>query len=131
MSSKFLHLRKFEHATGETPQQMHARLAWYGRRCRCGGPPAILIRVLAPFKELYRIAPETVTAMAHSDPAHPGQLPIIPTKHGPMIKTSEVVACANCAPAAERAAAHGPSWVIIEIDRGPDPRNRHVTGYEG
>jgi hypothetical protein len=129
--SKFLHMRRFGQQTGETPQEMHARLAWRGRRCRCGGPPAILIRVLAPFKELYRIAPDAVRAMAHSDPARPGQLPIIRTIHGPMIKTSEIVACANCAQAAERAAAHGPSWVICEIDRGPDPKNRLVTGYDG
>ncbi len=126
-----VHMKKFGQATGETPQEMHARLAWRGRRCQCGGAPAILIRVMAPFKELYLRSPEVIEAMAMSDPDHPGALPIIPTTYGPMIKTSEVVACVRCAPAAERAAAQGPSWALVEIDRGPDPKNRVVSGYRG
>jgi len=124
-----LHMRKFGRTTGESPQEMHARIAWHGRRCQaCGGPPAILIRVLAPFKELYERAPDTLTVMANSDPEHPGQLPIIPTQYGPMLRTSEIVACARCAPSAEKAAAHGPSWCLVEIDRGPDPTGKVSVG---
>lgn len=127
-----LRVRKFGRATGETPQEMHARVAWANKRCHhCGGPPAMLIRVLAPFKEVYKRVPEALRAMAQADPAHPGQIPVIPTTEGPMIRVSQLVVCAHCAPAAEKAAAHGPSWCIVEIDRGPDPKNRVSVGVSG
>ena len=37
----------------------------------------------------------------------------------PYIRVSEKVACAGCQVIAERAAARGPSWCVVEIKRGP------------
>ena len=131
--SKVIHTRRFADGK-ETPQEMHARVAWAGKRClKCGGKPHIVIRVIAPLKELQRLCPEVLMAIAagNPDPAHRGEVPVIPTVYGPMLRVSEVVACRLCAPDAEKAAAHGPSWTIVELDRGPDPKGRVVVGWEG
>jgi hypothetical protein len=124
-----IHTKKFGHRTGETPQEMHARLAWKGRVCRsCGGPPVIRIKVLTPVKEMN---PGIVAAIALRNPDGSGQLPVIKTAHGDMLMTADVFACRACRRDAERAAAKGPSFNIVEIDRGVDPTNKRVFGWEG
>lgn len=124
-----IHVKKFAGGR-ETPQEMHARIAWAGRRClHCKGPPAIRIKVFAPVEELKQRSPHVMAGLASAFPG--GSIPVVPTVHGPMLKTTDVVFCARCAPAAERAAAKGPSWALVEIDRGPDPKNRVVAGYRG
>lgn len=40
------------------------------------------------------------------------------------IRASVCYACRACAPTMERALAKGPSWAVVEINRGPDPTNR-------
>jgi hypothetical protein len=45
----------------------------------------------------------------------------VPLKDGVGIRTGEIFACAACGPEAERAAAHGPSYAVVAIDRLPDP----------
>jgi hypothetical protein len=37
----------------------------------------------------------------------------------PYVKMNTVYACKSCTPAAEKMAAKGPSWYVVEIDRGP------------
>jgi len=123
-----IHRKKFADGR-ESPQEMHQRVAWHGKRCLgCGGPPAIQIRVLAPIAELTRLAPGVMAAIAASNSDHPGAVPSVPTKYGAMMVTSETCYCRLCASAAERAAARGPSWTIVEIDRGPDPKQRVTVG---
>jgi hypothetical protein len=126
--AKVIHVRKFGASSGGlTPQEMHAKYAWPGKKCLgCGGPPAIRIRVLSPVREM---AHDVLMLIAASNPASPGTLPVIPTKFGPFLKTSDTFACAACAPAAERSAAHLPSWVIVEIERGP--QNTMFVGWDG
>jgi len=125
---KIIHVKKFAGGR-ETPQEMHARVAWAGRRCAaCKGPPAIRIKVFAPVAELVQRSPQLMGVLAARAG---GNLPVVPTTAGNMLKTSDLCFCALCAPTAERVAAKGPSWAIVEIDRGPDPTNRVATGYRG
>lgn len=49
------------------------------------------------------------------------------TPDGPSLIAGRVFACANCAGAAERAAAQGPSTARVFIDRGPGP-DKTVVG---
>lgn len=125
--SRPIHIKKFGQATGETPQEMHARLAWRGRRCQvCSGPPVVRIKVLTPVSEM---APGVLAAIAAADPEGKGRLPVIPTKHGNVLMTADVFACKLHQKGAERAAAKGPSFNIVEIDRGPDPTNKVTVGF--
>jgi hypothetical protein len=82
----------------------------------CNGKPAIRIRVLAPLKELTERSPEFVAGVIASNPEGPF-VPTIATTYGPMVKLSDVAFCDLCKTEAERTAAKGPSWYIIEIDR--------------
>ncbi len=44
---------------------------------------------------------------------------LVDTKHGQHIRISTVYACKACTPALEREVAKAPSWVIVDINRGP------------
>jgi hypothetical protein len=114
---KPVHLDKF--MKGQmTPSEVHKK---YGVRksCQsCGAPASIRIRVLVTLAELTQRQPEFVANIAASNPDGP-YVPTVPTKFGPMVLISDVGACDNCKGEAERAAAHHPSWAIVEINRGP------------
>lgn len=116
-----VHIRKFDDGR-RTPQEYHAQFAFKpGTKCvTCGGPPMARIRVFASVDELKARAPQFLLAIASASPFGAGQLPTVPTKYGPMVKVSETVFCKSCTPQAERHAARGPSWMLVEINRGPD-----------
>ena len=45
------------------------------------------------------------------------------------IRTSMAYACEQCSPAMEKVLAHDlPSYVVVDISRGPDPLNRVTVG---
>lgn len=125
---KAVHVRRFMGGT-MTPQEVHTQAL--NMRCeQCGAPAAERIRVLVQLKELVARNPEYVAQIMATNPDGPS-VPTVPTKYGPMVKVSDVGACRNCAAAAEKAAARGPSWAIVEITRGPDPTNRVVVQVPG
>lgn len=118
-----IHRDNFEKKYGMTPQEMHVRLG-VGRPCYgCGRPGVGVIRSLVQESEVVKRMPEFVgLVLAMRAAANPGsqpKLPTIPTTYGPLVKVKEIAVCQQCFPTAERAAAKGPSWVLVEISRGP------------
>ena len=111
-----------------SPEQLHRAFALRKPCHICGGPPAIRIRVLAPVTELMAKSPDVMLAIAANNPEHPGGIPTIPTKYGPMVMVSDLTACDRCKVEAERASAKHPSWVIVEIDHGAGPDKLVTSG---
>ncbi len=132
---KVVHIKKFGHITGETPTEMHRRTAWKGARCsNCTSPAAIRILTFVPVEELKVRAPNVYAGLV-TDCAERGEgLPVTRLKSSkvsdpkPYLCAATVYACSHCQAAAEKAAAHSPSFAIVEIDRGPDPTSRVVVG---
>jgi hypothetical protein len=91
----------------------------FRKRCKfCGGPPSIRIRVLVQLDELTRREPEFVAMIAATNPDGP-IIPTIATTYGAMVRLRDYCACSACQVDAEVAAAHYPSWQIVEINRAP------------
>lgn len=101
---------------GQSAQQVHAELAWYGQRCDgCKGPPALKVfvyLVLADMTVESREAVEFEIAMGRVQP--------IRGPRGLSVLWASKVACSSCAPTLERAVARRvPSWAHVVFDRGP------------
>lgn len=119
MSEKFV--RKF--MDGQiSPQEYHAKHAFPpGAKCHaCKRKPITTIRVYAPLKDILAVDP-MLKALSEIDPQAFMQLVTQGLFKEPMLLLSCVYACTSCTPEAERAAAKGPSWVVVDIDRGPSP----------
>lgn len=97
-----------------------------GEKCRmCENQKiAIRIRVFVEVDELVNRSPEIAgVIMARSDD---GSIPYVPMQFSgkggkvyKMVMVSVNAFCDSCAVDAERYAAKGPSWALVEIDRGP------------
>ncbi len=121
----------------ETAEEVHARCGFPpGAQCMgCGKPPGvggITMRTFMSVKDLKQrdpdgfglvceMYPDKVAAMLVPMMGSDGQ-PV------PYVRCTTTYACRFCAPAAERAAAHGPSYAIVDITRGPQP-DKHQSGY--
>lgn len=103
-----------------TAQEVHAREALRGKCTieKCPNLPVIQIKCLMLAADFVKQAPTMAAAIAASNPDGPF-VPTIPTTFGPMVKFSTVNACRTHQKEAETAAAKAPSWVLVEIDRGP------------
>lgn len=102
---------------GTSAHQIHAELAWGNRACYfCKSPPAIRIKSLVTVKDLERMNPRLLVMLTAK---YGGQLPTVPTTEGHVLVISDITACSNCKVGAERSAAKHPSWIAVEIDRGP------------
>lgn len=108
-----------------TPDEVWRKFVLKGRPCfGCGNPKgAIIIRVFMPLDEAWARNPELLAQMTIWA-ASQGVSSIPTVDFGnppqPFIRASERVACDNCKVTAERAAARGPSWCVVEIKRGPE-----------
>jgi hypothetical protein len=106
-----------------TAHEIHVKYAWHGRKCDgCGAPPAMRIQIFVALSDMEVKLREAVQVEI--------ALRRVATKMtvlGTAVRTSFVHACAACGPAAERAAARGPSYAMVDIDRGPGP-DRQVVG---
>lgn len=99
----------------ETAQQVHAEMAWWGMSCgSCGGPPALRVQIFAYLSDLDATARQVMAMEIEAKRVDP-----LKTKDGTLVRMSEAVACAMCAPRLERAAAKAPSWAHVDLDRGP------------
>jgi hypothetical protein len=112
-----IHRKQF--ANGRlTPIEMHRKLAFRGKCKTCGGPPAIHIKVFVEVKDLQQRQPHLCALICAQNPDGPF-IPITPMTYGQMVMVSELYACDNCKAEAEKAAARGPNWCLVEISRGP------------
>lgn len=113
----------------ETPQETHRKVVYAERKCECGLPPASRAITFAPLKEVWTRQPERVMELSR---LHGGQVPLVElnTNGTPVkfIKLGEAFACDICKPALEKAMAKLPSWVLVDWDDGPDPRNKVQVG---
>jgi len=103
-----------------TAEDVHAR---HGLRDPCaikGCPnlPVIQIKMFMLHDEFVQRNPRMATMIALSNP-NGKYIPCTPTTFGPMVRFSTVNACRTHQRDAERAAAKAPSYVLVEIDRGP------------
>lgn len=113
-----------------TPEEYHSKFAFpFGAKCagcsRKDGLSARLI-TLAPLDELRKRDP--MFDLLASDPRGWPQLHKMlvqirgaDNKPIPYVRLATAYSCKACLPAAERAAAQGPSWIQVEINRGPGP----------
>lgn len=115
-----VHIKKFDGGRS-TPDEMHRKYALGGgkKRCAtCGNPKvAIRIRVLVELAELTKRNPDFVAGIMATNPDGSMTVPSVRTKYGQMVRVNDAVFCDNCKVGAEKAAAKGPSWAIVEIDR--------------
>lgn len=114
-----IHINRFMGGT-ISPREYHIKHAFPpGAKCKgCGQKPVITIRTYAPVKDMLKTDP-MLAKLAELDPMAFMELTVQGIFKEPMLMLACIFACPNCAPAAERAAARGPSWIIVDIDRGP------------
>ena len=98
----------------------------------CGAPPAVKATVLVEYKEA--VKREMVPPLVLDGAINEAVAKTIVNLRGPSgpvphIRTSSTYACSLCRVLMEKALAKGPSWAIVEINEGPDPRNRVSVGY--
>lgn len=115
--SEILHRKKL-FGGRETAQQIHAEMAWGGRKCDgCGQPPAIRIQVFVALADMEVHLREAVQLEIARGKIHRVQM-----KQGPAVRVSCMHACRFCQVTAERVAARdAPSYAIVDIERGPGP----------
>lgn len=116
-----------------TAEEVH-RSASFPKGAVCGGcrssKVAIRARTFVPFADFVKNMPELAMQMAA---ANGGSIPCVDFKHGRHVRVGDAYACDLCAGALERALARGPSWVVVDIERGPGPERPvvQVTGDIG
>jgi len=104
-----------------TPQEAHSKWGFpVGAKCvTCGKPPLVSIRSFAEEGEMLKRDPMLKILQA-AEPVKYQEMQLR-TKQGTYLRIACVYACAQCASAAEKAAARHPSWMFVDIDRGPLP----------
>lgn len=103
-----------------TAEEVHARLG-FRQPCQapgCRSLPVIGVKMFMLHDEFVERSPQMATMIAMSNPDGP-YIPCAPTKFGPMVMFSKVCACREHQRDLELAAAKAPSYVLVEIDRGP------------
>jgi hypothetical protein len=123
--AKRVHRSSFEGKYNQTPQQMHADLAFpKNAKCECGRKPIVRAITMAPFADAQKQWPE----IAAMDPGVLMQR-IIQIKENPFdkegspyVRIGKNYSCESCRPALERALAQLPSWVLVEFNEPPSTR---------
>lgn len=114
-----------------TAEEIHSKYA-FPPDAQCTGckTRGVITRIitLCPLDELKKKDPLLGDLML-VDPVE-FQKVLVQTVHGPYVRIATVYACSRCTPAAEKVAAKAPSWMIIDINRGPGA-DRAVSGHGG
>lgn len=113
--SEIVHRRKL-FGGRMTAMEIHRKYAWNNAKCDGCGSGATVIRIqvfvpLADMEQKLREAVQVEIALR--------RVTTRMTIRGTAVRTSFVHACEGCRVAAERAAARGPSYAIVDLDRGP------------
>lgn len=125
-----LHVRKFQGGRISV-QDYHANLAFgpHARCNGCGARPTVRAITLAPYDEAMRRGlvppgPEASAAILAASCMIKGAdgNPV------PHVRLGKAFSCPLCRPAFERQLAKLPSWVVVDINRGPDPTHRVAVG---
>jgi hypothetical protein len=102
-----------------TPLELHARLAFpLNSKCHyCGKPPTAKLTSFAEEDEMLKRDP-ALRVHKTAEPARYSQMRA-KFKPGWFLRINTVYSCRDCLPSAEKAAAKLPSWIFVDIDRGP------------
>jgi len=101
-----------------TAQEVYAEMGFRAKCTKCGGPPVIQVKMFMHHDEFVKRAPLLAIQIAATNPGGPG-IPCTPTTFGPFVRYATVTACSVHQKDLERTAAKAPSYVLVEIDRGP------------
>lgn len=122
-----------------TPQDVHAAYAFpLNAKCTgCGAPPTIQALVFIEAKEALKrgMLPDLSFLDAETTLTLEEKLTrtLIHFKgpSGPVayFRFSIAYSCPLCRHAVEKELAKAPSYMVVEINEGPDPKNRLVLGY--
>lgn len=101
----------------ETAMELHRRLAWNGKPCDgCGAKDTSLrIQTFVLMSDMSADTRMAIEFQISIKKLHAAKLP----GGRRAIRTGVMHACPRCAPSLERAAAKGPSYAILDFDRGP------------
>ncbi len=107
-----------------TAEEEFRRLAFPpGATCAVCSSPKVAIQIVlfAELSELEKRDPGGMAALAATNPQGLHAL-LVPTRYGvTFIRLKVAHACDRCKVTAERAAAKHPSWMYVDIKRGPGP----------
>lgn len=101
-----------------TAERLHAELAWYGKKCLCGSPPAMRIQVFILLSDMVAEQRDQIEIQIAKK-----QISVANLGPGRAVRWADVYPCMTCSPAAERAAAKAPSYAVVDIERSPGPEN--------
>lgn len=106
-----------------TAEEVHQKYAFPpGAKCRCGRRPLIRAISMAPLADARRHWPE-LDVLASESPVELFkrlvELKGSDGKPAPFVRLGIAYACQDCRRDMERAMAKLPSWVLVEINRGP------------
>lgn len=128
MSNGPRHKRHFDGGRS-SPQEYHAKHAFPANaRCQgCTARPTARAITMAPFDECLRRMPELEPLLARDPQAILART--VPIRESglaehpkPYLRLGIAYSCPRCLPALERTLARAPSWMIVEINRGPADR---------
>lgn len=110
---------------GQTAEEVHQQYAFpVGAKCKCGRRPMTTFRTFIELSEL-RKQDSHFQMLERLDPAGVHAMTVFFKDSAgapvPYVKMNTVYACKDCTPMAEKQAAQGPSWYVVEIARGPGP----------
>lgn len=104
---------------GQSAEDVHRSHFPGNARCKCGSRQVVVqARSFIPVADLIRDNPQLAMQLAAQNM---GQLPVVDFRHGKHVRIGSVFACRDCKTDLERALARAPSYVVVEIDRGPGP----------
>jgi len=115
-----IHRRKLFGGT-YTAQEYHAAFAFApGARCSgCGQTGGLQTRavVFAPLDKMNALDPDFEAIMC-VDPMKFQEV-LMPTKYGPMVRISTVLACVSCTPTLAKSLAKLPDYLLVDFNYGP------------
>lgn len=116
---------------GRTAQQFHVAHAFEaGAKCQCcSRAPVLMATVFAPLDEATNrgmLPPGSYDEFGRPTAVLTSVLVELRDsgKRKPFIRVASTYACSEHARTMKRAAAHAPSWCVVDFDEGPNPQER-------
>ena len=130
--AKTIHRKTFAHGR-MTPQEMHRMFAFpLDARCAgCGGRPHVRAITMVSIKDALAQGLVSQSEVTSADFLGKCMVPIQETKGTkpvPYIRLSNAYSCDRCRREFEKALAKLPSYMIVEINAGPEETNRVLVG---
>lgn len=111
-----------------SPKDLHNAVLFTGKKCQtCTRQPEYILRSFAEEAEMLKRDPNLYALMQSRLDLYL-QMRVTNFKGGPWLRIAETYACGQCFKDAQKAAAKGPSWVLVEIDHGPKEIRAMVGG---